>query len=85
MQVENTREYHAMMREMDSMEKINRTREEEKLTLLEELENQTSAYAEINKEYEDAKEQLDTFNANLDKTVKENNDKLEVLAKKDMK
>ena len=82
MQVENTREYHAMMREMDSMEKINRTREEEKLTLLEELENQTSAYAEINKEYEDAKEQLDTFNANLDKTVKENNDKLEVLAKK---
>ena len=73
MQVENTREYHAMMREMDSMEKINRTREEEKLTLLEELENQTSAYAEINKEYEDAKEQLDTFNANLDKTVKENN------------
>ncbi len=71
-----------MMREMDSMEKINRTREEEKLTLLEELENQTSAYAEINKEYEDAKEQLDTFNANLDKTVKENNDKLEVLAKK---
>lgn len=82
MQVENTREYHAMMREMDSMEKINRTREEQKLTLLEELENQTSAYAEINKEYEDAKEQLDTFNANLDKTVKENNDKLEVLAKK---
>ena len=30
MQVENTREYHAMMREMDSMEKINRSREEEK-------------------------------------------------------
>ena len=32
MQVGNTREYHAMMREMDSMEKINRSREEEKMT-----------------------------------------------------
>ena len=35
MQVGNTREYHAMIREMDSMEKINRSREEEKTTLLE--------------------------------------------------
>ena len=43
MQVENTREYHAMMREMDSMEKINRSREEEKMTLMEEVQRQNEA------------------------------------------
>ena len=47
MQVENTREYHAMMREMDSMEKINRSREEEKMTLMEEVQRQNEALAEL--------------------------------------
>lgn len=37
MMVGNSREYHAMMRELDNMEKINRLREEEKVTLSEEL------------------------------------------------
>lgn len=82
MQVGNTREYHAMMREMDSMEKINRTREEEKLTLMEELENQNEALAEVDSEYNSIKEQLDLFHANLEKTIMENNNEMEVLAKK---
>jgi uncharacterized protein len=34
MMVENTKEYHAMMREMDTMEKMNRSREEERANLL---------------------------------------------------
>jgi predicted nucleic acid-binding Zn-ribbon protein len=37
MMVENTKEYHAMMREMDAMEKMNRSREEEKTNLLADL------------------------------------------------
>jgi hypothetical protein len=37
MMVENTKEYHAMMREMDTLEKMNRLREEERVSLLEEL------------------------------------------------
>lgn len=59
MQVGNTREYHAMMREMDSMEKLNRTREEEKLALLEELQLQTSNMAEIDLTYGALKAELD--------------------------
>lgn len=36
MQVSNSREYQAMAREMDNMEKVNRSREEERAALLEE-------------------------------------------------
>lgn len=40
MLVGNTKEYHAMMREMDNLEKQNRGREEEKTTVAEELARQ---------------------------------------------
>lgn len=40
MMVGNTKEYHAMMREMDTLEKQNRGREEEKVTVAEELARQ---------------------------------------------
>ena len=43
----NSKEYHAMIREMDSLERINRTREEEKNALLEEVSRQTSLLAEV--------------------------------------
>lgn len=41
MMVENSREYHAMMREMDNLEKTNRLREDEKIALEEDLESKT--------------------------------------------
>ena len=59
MQVGNTREYHAMMREMDSMEKQNRSREEEKLALLEELQLQNDALAEVDQTYLAVKAELE--------------------------
>ena len=59
MQVGNTREYHAMMREMDSMEKINRSREEEKMTLMEELQLQNDTLAEIDRDYSALKAELE--------------------------
>lgn len=43
----NSKEYHAMVRELDSLERVNRNREEEKVALAEELERQTSLLAEV--------------------------------------
>ena len=76
MQVGNTREYHAMLREMDNIEKSNRSREEEKLTLHEalQLENAnleavTGAYESLKTELEDKrgtlKTRMDTAQAQL--------------------
>jgi Zn-ribbon protein, possibly nucleic acid-binding len=47
MNVGNAKEYHAMVREMDSLERVNRNREEEKDALREELVRQTSLLAEV--------------------------------------
>lgn len=82
MQVENTREYHAMMREMDSMEKINRTREEEKLTLLEELQNQESALAECDGEHNALKAELEAARSGLDARLAQARAQLETLNSK---
>lgn len=60
MQVENTREYHAMLHEMDSMEKLSHTREEEHLALLEEVQRQEAALAEIDSTHSALKARLDT-------------------------
>ena len=47
MSVGNAKEYHAMVREMDSLERVNRNREDEKNALREELVRQTSLLAEV--------------------------------------
>lgn len=47
----NSKEYHAMVREMDSLERVNRNREEEKNALLEEVQRQSSLLAEIEAQY----------------------------------
>lgn len=66
MQVENQKEYHAVMREMDSMEKLNRSRAEEKLALAEELELQNEALAEMDERYNALKDELDAKASTLD-------------------
>lgn len=81
MQVGNTREYHAMMREMDSMEKLNRTREEEKLALLEELQLQTSNMAEIDLTYGALKAELEVKREGLQERMDIANAKLAELEK----
>ena len=70
MQVGNTREYHAMMREMDSMEKINRSREEEKMTLMEELQLQNDTLAEIDRDYSALKAELEVKREGLEEKLK---------------
>ena len=58
MQVGNSREYNAMMREMDNMEKSNRSREEEKLTLQEALQLETRNLEEIAANHESLQNEL---------------------------
>lgn len=79
MQAGNTKEYQAMMREMDSMEKIYRTREEEKTTLLEELKNTLDAKQEIDKEYDKIGEEFEHKKMALEATIKEADEELAIL------
>lgn len=51
MQVGNAKEYHAMVREMDTMERVNRDREEEKTALAEELTRQSAIQEEVEERY----------------------------------
>lgn len=82
MQVANSREYQAIQREMDSMEKISRNREEEKIALLEELQMSTQAQEEVDREYEALRQELEEKRASLAETLKEANEQLAVLDKK---
>ncbi len=81
MQVGNAKEYHAMMREMDSLEKSNRTREEEKVTLAEELERQNAAIADVNERYAAMEEELKAKEESLDARLSEATKKRKALDK----
>lgn len=65
MQVGNTKEYQAMMREMDSLEKMNRDREEEKNVMIEELNRVNESYAETEERYAAMQAELAEKEANL--------------------
>lgn len=79
MQVENTREYHAMMREMDSMERVNRTREEEKMTLMEALQSQETLLAEIDSEHAALQAELESARSSLESRLAKARERLEAL------
>ncbi|NCC24132.1 MAG: hypothetical protein EOM25_02870 [Deltaproteobacteria bacterium] len=59
MMVENTKEYHAMMREMDTLEKMNRIREEERVSLLEELAEQNEQAAGLAERIAELRSEID--------------------------
>ncbi len=65
----NSKEYHAMMREMDSLERSNRNREEEKTALIEELERQTSLLAEVEALHLSLQNELAACEASLQERV----------------
>ena len=81
MQVGNAKEYHAMMREMDSLEKTNRTREEEKVTLAEELERQKTAMADVDERYAAMETDLKAKEESLDARLTEATKKRKALDK----
>lgn len=73
MLVGNTKEYHAMMREMDNLEKVNRLREEEKQALSEEIMRQTEDLEGMDESYEEVKAELEVKQTNLQERVDASN------------
>jgi len=69
MMVGNSKEYHAMVREMDSLEKLNRSRDEEKAAFVEELERQTTADQEMSSQADAVRQELEEARAGLDQRV----------------
>ena len=65
MQVENSKEYHAMVREMDSLERVNKGREEEKTALIEELTRQNGIQEDIDTRFAAVEAELATCEAGL--------------------
>ena len=79
-QVSNQREYHAMLREMDTLEKQNRMREEEKVILQEEMQTQEENLADMDKDYFALKAELEVRREGLQEQIDNANKKLENFA-----
>lgn len=79
MMVGNSKEYHAMVREMDSLEKLNRSRDEEKAAFAEELERQTTADQDISGQVETVRVELEAARAGLADRMNAAQKRLEVL------
>ncbi len=82
MMVQNTREHQAMVREMDSLEKINRTREDEQVALAEELARQDEFRKEMDGKSTTLVADLDTKRSSLDKRMAEAQKRLSTLGSK---
>ncbi len=78
-QVSNQREYHAMMREVDTMEKQNRLREEEKIVLQEEMQTQEESLAEIDRDYLALKAELEVRREGLQERMDKDQKMLDKL------
>ncbi|THB62892.1 MAG: hypothetical protein D6E12_18265, partial [Desulfovibrio sp.] len=79
MMVNNTKEYHAMMREMDNMEKLNRMREEERVALSEELGRQETGLTDLDSGASGIREELESKRSTLEKRTKEAEARLQEL------
>jgi len=80
MQVGNQKEYHAMVREMDNLEKQNRGREEEKITVAEELSRQNQELAEVDGQAKALDSELSVARQSLDARIKQAENRLTELS-----
>ena len=71
MQVSNAREYQAMAREIDNMERSNRTREDEKTTVIDEKLRQDALLQELDEPWAELKAELESRQANLEEHLAE--------------
>jgi predicted nucleic acid-binding Zn-ribbon protein len=85
MVVENTKEYHAMMREMDTLEKMNRTREEERDNLLADLEDLEGRKAALQTDIDSLGDNIAAQQATLDQELGAKKKRLLVLGKEKSK
>ena len=82
MMVGNTKEYHAMMREMDSLEKLNRMREEEKMAVSEEFIRMDALIEELERDTKGVQDEYDTAKASLDERLGKSQKRLDSLNRK---
>jgi hypothetical protein len=79
MQVENDREYQAMVREMDTMERQNQNRAEERMALQEERTLQEENLRNVEEVWTELKKELDDQKENLEKKLSASRNKLTAL------
>ncbi|MDR3319455.1 MAG: C4-type zinc ribbon domain-containing protein [Desulfovibrio sp.] len=79
MQVSNTREYQAMTREVDNMEKVNHSREEEKTALFEELTNQQCALADTDLGHSSLQAELEVKKSGMEDKLEKSRGEMAVL------
>lgn len=85
MLVENTKEYHAMMREMDNLEKMNRLREEERSNLLADLSDLEGRRDSLQSDIDALGESISAQQSTLDEEMASKRQRLEVLHKEKQK
>lgn len=85
MLVENTKEYHAMMREMDNLEKMNRQREEERSNLLADMSDLEGRKEALQSDIDALTASIDAQQSTLDGEMAEKRARLKVLAKEKAK
>ncbi|ACU90037.1 zinc ribbon domain-containing protein [Desulfomicrobium baculatum] len=85
MMVENTKEYHAMMREMDTMEKMNRSREEEKANLLADLSDLEGRKDALQGDIDSLEATITAQQSTLDQELAEKRARIEILDKEKKK
>lgn len=85
MMVENTKEYHAMMREMDTMEKMNRSREEERANLLADLSDLDGRKDALQNDINELESTISAQQSTLDQELAEKRARIEVLDKEKKK
>lgn len=81
MMVENTKEYHAMMREMDTMEKMNRNREEERSNLLADLSDLEGRKDALQKDINELEATITAQQSTLDQELAEKRARIQILDK----
>ncbi len=79
MMVNNSKEHQAMIREIDNLEKTNRNREEEKISLMEELARQEETLAEVKKELADLQQEITQKKKDISQKLQWSKDRLAVL------
>lgn len=82
MMVENTKEYHAMLREMDNLEKTNRTREEELASLADDLQTQNNLLQGVNDQVETMRAQVNDKRESMESEIKAAEQQLSGLRQK---
>lgn len=79
LQVENTKEYHAIMRDMDTLEKTNRQRKEELDTILADIRDLEDRKAALASDIQNVRARIEEQQAQLDAKLQEKRERMGTL------